>query len=116
MDPLERITCKKCKKLTLCNQCKHLHRLDVKGLTTMKTEVTDEMIKECKRDLPPVQVKLGKNVVWGRTTGRKNVKATVTVENTGKLHSGNVPWRDFKFSWEDVCYAVVSGVPLETHM
>jgi len=79
---------------------------------TPRTEVTDQMVRECRRDLPPVKVLIAGNTVWARTSGRLNDEATVTVTNTGTLHSGNEPWWDYHFAWKTVCRAIVSGTPL----
>lgn len=76
------------------------------------TEITPQMIAECKAELPPVKVQLPGGVVWGRTSGRLNKFASVTVDEQGTLHRGNRPWYDFQFSWEAVCRSVVTGVPL----
>lgn len=70
-------------------------------------------IQEVKRDLPQVRVRIGNKTVWAKTSGRKNVACTVTILNTGTLHSGNEPWRDWHFSWEAVTNAVNTGRPLK---
>ena len=79
----------------------------------MRTQVTPQMIEECKRDLPPVQVQFNGQTQWARTSGRLNKFATVSVTNQGTLHSGSQLFWDAQFSWEAVCRAVVSGVPLQ---
>lgn len=79
----------------------------------MVTEITPRMVEECKRDLPPVRVRIAGKVQWARTSGRLNQSATVSITNQGTLHSGSQVFWDAKYPWEAVCRAVVSGVPLE---
>jgi len=81
-------------------------------MATTTTEITPRMIDECKRDLPPVKVRINGKVLWARTSGRLNQFCTVSVTNTGTLHSGSELFSDAQYSWNSVCRAVVSGVPL----
>jgi hypothetical protein len=81
---------------------------------TPRTEVTPQMIDECKRDLPPVRVLFNGNEWWGRVSGRKNQFASVyphtrpNDDGTTRTIMGPIT----HFSWLQVCRAVVSGVPL----
>jgi hypothetical protein len=74
--------------------------------------ITKQMIDDCKRDLPPVRVRFNGKTHWARVSGRLNKFATVSVTNYGTLHSGSGLFWDAQFSWEAVCRAVTSGVPL----
>ena len=76
--------------------------------------VTREMISDCKRELPPVRVELMGKMHWARTSGRLNKFCTVSVTNAEGLYSQAPLWWDAQFSWQSVCRAVVSGVPLKT--
>jgi len=77
------------------------------------TQVTPQMIEDCRRELPPVQVCLAGKVHWARTSGRLNQFCTVSLTNAGTLHRGSRLFWDERYSWESVCRAVVSGVPLQ---
>jgi len=79
----------------------------------MITEITEKMIEECKRDLPPVRVTIAGKTHWARTSGRLNRFCTVSVTNEGTLYSGSKLWWDEQYTWQAVCRAVVSGVPLQ---
>ena len=81
---------------------------------TTKTEITPTMIDECRRDLPPVRVRINGKTLWARTSGRLNDFATVSITNTGTLRSGSELFWDAQYSWQAVCRAVVSGVPLSS--
>lgn len=73
-------------------------------------------VRRVKEDLPPVKIKVGsKPYVWAKVSGRLNDEATVTVFNTGTLHSGNQPWRDYKFSWPSIVKALNSDKPLKVY-
>ena len=76
------------------------------------TQITQQMVDDCKRDLPPVQVRIGGKVHWARTSGRLNQFATVSITNQGTLHGNSQLFWDAHYSWQAVCRAVVSGVPL----
>lgn len=65
-----------------------------------------------KRDLPSVQVKIGRKVMSGRLSGRLNQFATVTVNNEGTLHAGNLPWMDVQASWETLADLLNGNRPL----
>lgn len=75
--------------------------------------VEQHHIDDCKRDLPPVRVRVNGQVVWGRTSGRKNRFCTVSVTNEGRLHRGSVLFGDWHFAWATVVRAVMSGAPLK---
>ncbi len=65
-------------------------------------------IAEIKRDLPQVQVKIGKKKVWARISGRLNQFATVSLGYSTAAQT----WVDFSFSWEAIAHSLNSGKPL----
>ncbi len=64
---------------------------------------TIKTVKEC---LPDVPVKIGKKIVQGRIRGRLNKFASVSVTNTGTLHSGSDLWVDREVAWETLVYVL----------
>lgn len=67
-------------------------------------------VEQVKRELPGVTVKIGKNLVPGRLSGRLNRFATVTVTNT--VMGGQTPWRDWHFAWETIVHCLNSDEAL----
>jgi hypothetical protein len=67
-----------------------------------------------RKELPQVQVLVNGKILPGRTSGRLNQFATVTVDNHGTLHRGNRPWYDFSYAWETIAGALNKGTPLTT--
>ena len=70
-------------------------------------------IATVKRDLPSVSIRIVKGkIVTGRVSGRLNQFATVSVPNTGTLHSNSIIFADGQFSWEAIAHSLNSGKPL----
>ena len=69
-------------------------------------------VASVKRELPNVNVKIGKKVVSGRLSGRLNEFATVSVTNEGTLHSGSQVFADWKVAWETVANCLNNNRPI----
>ncbi len=66
-------------------------------------------VEGVKRELPNVLVKIGKKTVTGRISGRLNQFATVSVTNTGTLHSGSQVFLDWQVSWATLAHCLNNG-------
>ena len=69
-------------------------------------------IKQVKKDLPRVLVRIGHKVHTGRVTGRLNNFPTVTVLADKNASPVGPFWWDYHFSWAAVARAITNGTPL----
>ena len=63
-------------------------------------------------ELPQVLVRIGKNVVTGRTSGRLNAFATVSVTNESTLHRNSQLFMDKEVAWETVANCLNNNRPV----
>lgn len=71
-------------------------------------------VDRVKQELPLVNVKLGKNIVTGRVSGRLNKFATVSCgfSQFKSIQLGN-GWIDYSFAWETIVHSLNTGNPLK---
>lgn len=71
---------------------------------------TEKSVKEL---LPAVTVKVGRNIVPGRVSGRLNAFATVSVKNQGTLHNRSYIYGDWQVAWCTIVYCLNEGKPIK---
>lgn len=70
-------------------------------------------IQQVKDTLPLVNIRLGNSVFKAATSGRKQQFAIVWLPAPGVHYYKKIKHQHWQYSWEAVCRAVNSGVPLE---
>lgn len=69
-------------------------------------------VDHVKEELPYVRVRLGATIVQGKVSGRRNPFATVSIRNTGTLHSESQLWVNIEYSWETIAHSLNTDKPL----